>query len=297
MYKSMAILMMLGWGCNLALAQSEAGFPKLPDKVSSTLDRLQNLLVKFSILSPGIATANPEELEVAKQTFDKLLDQLSLEVPNPLDNQIQPFTGKRIEAKLIAIALDRSKNLERYNNLHRYYFVVKQEGPIRPRVLHAPQLAPEHTTEPYRLAWEYLLLSPDSSKGVFLSHYRALQALAAIKSTDSFITLKYAFELACDPNDPHRLQARPAHILSILSLFISNEALQAMLDCVEIYKLKVLRNHEVKSPIEDHVFRLLTGQENRGNVEQWRKVLGDFPTETLTQDQKRLIQRSLMWPM
>jgi hypothetical protein len=101
--------------------------------------------------------------------------------------------SESIRDKLAALAVDRERRHEIYDEIDKIYVTPAADAP-QPRVLQTPLLRPQHAVETYRLAWEFYLLKPDS-----MAMDRAAEALGQIGNPASVITLRHAAQTGLGP--------------------------------------------------------------------------------------------------
>jgi hypothetical protein len=101
--------------------------------------------------------------------------------------------GESIEGKLFAIAVERARHPERFEEIRRTY-VDAQPRPWQTQAAPAP--APAHATEAFRLAWELWLLAPSPPGAAPGYDETAAKAVAAIGNPASLVTLRHLARVA-----------------------------------------------------------------------------------------------------
>ena len=170
----------------------------------------------------------------APSSASDIMDQLAAQMTPDLARQLAPLEGTNIRAKLALIAWDRRQNPEIYKELNALY-LRSVGGMPGARAQHAPVPRPEHLSEKYRLAWEYLLLEPISGQPSELWNLRALQALGEINNSASLLTLRQILAsttapgMRCDQNRDWQQT-----LLGEMAVWRSPKALQALLDSMTL---------------------------------------------------------------
>ena len=210
--------------------------------------------------------------------FNDALARLSAAPKFPLDQQ-----EDTLRAKLITIARDRKERPEVYTELEKFYcdrtdlvqfYAEKGYGP---RAILAPDLRPEHTTEKYRLAWEYLLLRPKMENYLELCGHRALEAVVTIHNDKSLITLIRCFEF-CVGKTTQRIsdEEEQKRFISAIMAFQNEKALEATLHCIARSKNQLRtedRSPDEQWDLEKWVTEVVSSSKNASYRANWKAVI------------------------
>lgn len=135
-------------------------------------------------------------LDAAARDFDRQLDAIADSMTPAAAAQAIAHESDSIEAKLAAIAADRKARPAVYAEIFGTYVapseLLSQSG--RPP---APSRA--HATEPFRLAWEYVLLRPRSSDTAARYEDGAADAVGQIGNPKSIVTLVHLVRVSTQP--------------------------------------------------------------------------------------------------
>lgn len=179
-----------------------------PPSVLSKLDRLISIQRKMRI-EPGMMLDLRREQH---REFDSLLSKLGsgAELVS-MEEVLRRVEGESLRAKLAVMALDFSKNPNRYKEIrHLYvekplsvggvsdYVGISPPSAVRPKIVKVVPVRPEHTNELFRLAFEYQMLAP-LDVIIFEDTWRVIRsALASINNRDSRQTF---MEIAATTSD------------------------------------------------------------------------------------------------
>ena len=188
---------------------------------------------------------------------------------------------------------------ELFDELLDYY--GHSRAPLEAHVRMPPALRQQHLTETCRPAWEALLLAPVNGEIGFMQiRHTITNALAIIGIPKSIPVLEKAFAYTCgkearEVDDDSYSLKRQVSILQSLSQFATAEALHAMFRCLAKAETATIGPLPQYSgyDIRDWVFRYLTGQEGRKNVEQWSRVMETFPKDNLPVKQREVLDQAI----
>ena len=127
-----------------------------------------------------------------------------------------------------------------------------------------------------------------------LYDHRVCEAIGIIGSDASLPILKWAFKATTNLDiHPEDVQDRQQAILGAINHFSNEPGLITMLDCLEMSRQQACVSGEngVYQAIEDHIFRLLTDQENYDNGDQWQSVIRKYPKEDFPPYQVTLLNK------
>jgi hypothetical protein len=249
--------------------------------------------------SPPVEGETPAEqagrVRDAARAFAGALDALAKELREPLAGRLSAAEGHDIEMKLAAIALDRRARPAIYAEIERDY--VKATLPFpRPRATTTPWLLPAHATEPYRLAWEFMVLRP-MAKGTSQVGERALSALKTIRNDASVPTLLHIYRLTCSEGIPlSQVATTQTHLLATMSAFRSQRGLRALLECASMSRRRKEMKEAGESAWDADRFVRDTLAGSFGNKEEWRKLASDLPREGLSHEDRRLLEQATGGP-
>jgi hypothetical protein len=231
----------------------------------------------------------------AIQRFNSLLSELVISLNKKLTDQIKIFEGHDIRAKIAAIAYDREKNNNAYQEIEETYI----KGIARPdtRGLSPPSLQAQHIQEKYRLAWEYyFLLQAINLNRHFVS--RAISALALIGNNASILTVLNSYKDSVQENV--KLDGRTMRwqrmLIDTLVVFINEQGLNAILECLTLSKLQRMRQgiDTAEWNPEEYVYEILTNETPPfGMGREWRRVIANFPKDGLNPEHATLLERML----
>jgi hypothetical protein len=177
-------------------------------------------------------TQERKSMEQAARDFEEGLAHAAEQMTSEERELALANEAASIEGKLAAIAVDRRRHPEIYDEIMRSY-VDPDWGPIQPRVMQTPVLRPEHVSEAYRLAWEFSLLMPASQ-----AKHRAAEALGAIGNPASAITLLHACKVGARAGVLEalaRMPSRAAGDAALEVLAIATEQWPLAADLQELY--------------------------------------------------------------
>ena len=225
-----------------------------------------------------------------------VMNQMAAQMTPDLARQLAPQERSNIQAKLALIAWDRRQHPEIYQELDALY-LRSVGGMPGARVQHAPVPRPEHLSEKYRLAWEYLLLEPVSGQPSELWNLRTLQALGEIKNNASLLTLQKSLAtttapgMRCDQNRDWQ-QA----LLGEMAVWRNTSALQAILEgmaLIQRQQIQAIKGDEKwdvqKFVRENSLARIYHPAENA----RWRAIIDAYPRAGLTADQQSFLDTVL----
>lgn len=249
-----------------------------------------------------------------RQRFDELLDQLAGQIDEALLETIKPLAGKRIEYNLITIAQNRKENPQLYRDLlSRYGESIDKDLQLKFRAPKPPPLV--HCTSEYRAFWEYCLLAPQDRRIGFMAQSSLpLKALSRIKEDSSLPALAQFYQVNLLQGLLTGKKNGGDHILLSMTIFRSHLALKTILGCLNfaenlpldqadqvwhyrfVHHPTTLKKTDVKTHRE-LISALLSGPEYRssdGAVYNWKPVLENYPTESLSTRDRNLIQQALI---
>jgi hypothetical protein len=232
------------------------------------------------------------ELSDTERVFTQAVDRLGGELDEEIVRRFQPWEGRNIESKLVAIAWDKSQNASLYEEIEREYilkFDAKQHVPM------SQALRESHATEKYRLVWEYYLLRPPTKPPTaFKYDLRAMEALQRIHNKNSVLTLLHCYRMSSQKGVSSRTAStRQAWLFQALSEFRDEQGLRALIECVLLSKQQQSQENSTESSFnaERAFFRLLGGEFGHG--EEWRAIASALPKDGLSQEQLQLLQNVL----
>ena len=166
--------------------------------------------------------------------FAATMDALGGLMTPDMARQCSLREGNDPDAKLALIAWDRRQHPEIYQELEDRYLHHVSGSPLS-HVRNSPHVLPEHATEKYRLAWEYLMIAPSTGSAP-QSNIRIARAIEKINDEASFTTYRLAFAISSDPNltDPEYSQSQQEDWLDSLGSFQNIAGLRAILDCLDM---------------------------------------------------------------
>ncbi len=273
------LLAMLFIGPAAARQQAATQAPE----AEQALDKVLQLAKIKVFLRPNRTTPHHihrEHVARSALAFDKTLDEIAERLAGADLGALREREGAGMRAKLALIALDRKKRPELYDEIFERYvkFRVTQR-----RANHSPSLLGKYKSEEYRLAWEYLLLTPGPANRLSLYEQRALKALRWIGNEASMITVLHFFENTCQGDiRSSPLRTFQAAALSMLGQFQNERALRAILKCSHLAMEQQRRTGLQVSRVPDKVRQVLRN-------DKWRPIIAAFPRDRLTPEQKTLL--------
>src|SRR3954463_2128060 len=164
-----------------------------PDQIRSNLTAAVQATKRYiDLANAGTAVEGLHEQLRQSSLFAQAIDRLGKVVDE--GTAAAAASEDTIETKLIAIAYDRAQKPHDFEEIEDLYAnAIKSEIMRRPKELGYPGprpispalRRPQHCQEKYRLAWEYLLLTPRLTNALDLYDYRARDAIAQIKNEKS----------------------------------------------------------------------------------------------------------------
>jgi hypothetical protein len=256
-----------------------------------------------------------EPFAEALQDFDEQLERLASQVDDDIIKKCEPFAGRRLECNLIDIALDRRRRPKVYKALLEHYGRPAKPGAVALR----PRDNSEHSTEEYRIFWEYCALAPAAHPLSFMrSSSLPRTALSRIHDDRSLPVLTFDFRIqqvrilfsAEDASAKSEMQ----YGLATIAACESRLALDALFQCLamveqchpydsiefgsgsavqhlasSIGKPKIASFRElVTALLAKRQFRLSTDVS-----EGWQQVLEKYPVERLSAADREVVQRAL----
>ena len=274
-------------GCVLLLASGQAVQAQnkkldalIPRQTQPLLDKAQKLINMRHLLTIT---------KQANHEFVEILQQIGQQIDASSAQEISDFQGTDIRAKLIAIAWDERTHPQIYRELEQeYVWLVLHPGA---HVLIAHTLEDKHAVEFYRLAWEYLLLSPVFSSGVGGYTLRAEEALERIKNNDSILTLVQLFGTTTVEGTSEELTSEDAAV-STLTHFDNTAGLQGLLTCLSLAEDK-RQKHPVQASetfkLRDRIYQWLSSGGTPERIDNWNKLISAHSREGLSHTQKALL--------
>ena len=224
------------------------------------------------------------------------MDQIAAQMTPDLVRQLAPQEGSDIRAKLALIAWDRRQHPEMYQELDALY-LRSFRNPPGWHVMVAPGVRPEHSIEKYRLAWEYLLVTPVLGQPSPMWNQRALEALSKIKDNASLLTLRQALAATTAPGfrcDENRNWQQT--LLGEMAVWQNPQALQTILEgmaLIQKQQAQAVKGDETwdvaKEVRENGLARIYHPAENA----RWRAIIEAYPRTKLTADQQNFLDSVL----
>jgi hypothetical protein len=274
-------LIFVGWAACIATAlpvcwSQEA---KFNERVRASLET-----VLRAIETPY--TGDWKATRTARELFDDALTSLSGNVAPDLHDWAREKEDADIRAKLVVIAKDKQANSKVYAGIMEKYKVDTKFVTPRP-----PPLAPADAQGEFRLAWEYILLSPPSPQ-----LDRALDALAKINDPKSVLTLLHCFRTTTREGvRSKKVAGIQGRLLKTLAAFRSKEGLGALLECIWLSKRQQDAEGQERAEFdaESEVYNMLTGKYGTrfGQRDEWKKIIAEFPKASLNREQAEFLQR------
>jgi len=267
------VLCSLTTGAQDALCQTAQSVSVLPSAMQPLADQY---------LKPGQTPASASDA----------MDQMAAQMTPELAEQLAPLEGRDIRTKLALIAWDRRRHPEIYQELDTRY--LRSVGGLPGgHVQQSPGVSPEHATEKYRLAWEYLLLTPVTGRPSDLWNLRVLDALDEIKDNASLLTLKQALAATTAPgmrSDQNRNWQQT--LLGEMAVWQNAQGLQAILDSMALIQQQQAHASKgdqiwdvAKDVRENDLAPMFNPKENA----KWRDIIAAFPKAGLTAYQKSFL--------
>lgn len=287
----------LAWTVLLLMPTGENGTPAEKLAFSSEAQRaLDRALASIAVTyqeSPGKGRGSSRRhLHAAAKSFAVSLDQLAGHLTNEEMEKIHLLEANDIRAKLAVMARDRRDKIDLYESIENTYVVTMRKGAFSGQVAPPPRLVGSHLTEPYRLVWEYYLLSPMPEGATPMYIPRVTQALSVIHGDASVRSLLHCFELTCRQGMPSDDVPRVQEdLLDTLDQFRTAAAARGLLTCVELAAARPASPRGEDWNVEDYVYRRLKSQ--NAAMAGWQPVLKSLDREGLTNRQTALLDRAL----
>ena len=241
------------------------------------LGQIRELMEKKHIADQGKI---PDGARARFEKYKTLLDELAVATAGKgLDTSEIDF-----ENTILAIAQNYHANPNLIRELIAEYGSWKGDKRMRPVALHPQLLKDKHATEKYRLAWEALLLAPETPEIRFMER-RIFEALQHIGNPASIPALAEAFRLTTLKNVPQiaKLVNRQTSILSTLASWPEEKTLTVLFTCLELVDKRcegraLTKTHDGYT-LRQKVFRLIADPDNKG----------------ITKSEKRRLKRARKW--
>lgn len=271
-------------GRQSAVAQEPRLDTLIPRQTRPLLDKAQKL-----INSKFAGPAGPLVGKHNHQEFVNALNEIGSQVNAETVQEIAPYEGRDIRAKLIVIAWDARQRPQIYQEIEQeyVYFVAR---PLA-QVFSSHELEDKHATETYRLAWEYLLLSPAFPTGVEKYDLRAERALERIQNNASIVTLMTMFATTTVEGTADDSISGEDFIIS-LSRFDNLQGLQGLLQCLSLAEAKQ-QKHPVKTPYAaptvEVMRKYMTTDNSPERIAHWRTLIASQPRKGLSPVHKQFL--------
>lgn len=285
LYRPLLIVcVLLLMGQQSALAQEPRLETLIPRQTRPLLDKAQKLI--------NSRFAGPARLIAGKSNHQEFVDTLN-EIGSQMNGDIAPdiaaLEGTDIRAKLMTIAWDARRRPQIYREIEQEYVYLV----VRPlvRAFSSHYLENKHATETYRLAWEYILLSPAFQTGVGQYDLRAEEALERIQNNASIVTLVTMFGTTTVEGTAEDSISGNEFIGS-LSRFDNPQGLQGLLQCLSLAEAKQ-QKHPVKNPYAaptvEVMHKYLTTENTPERIAHWRELIAAQPRKGLPSTHKQFL--------
>jgi hypothetical protein len=245
--------------------------------------------------------------------FNELLVKLAELAKDDVVGALETHKGRRIECNLVAIALDRQRHPEMYDELLAYYGVPTGRPTVAPE-----RRSLNHTEDRHRLFWEYCTLAPADERMRFIQEGSLpILALSVIQDDRSLPVLGFDFRLQQIKTllEPGRAAAmhRMETALGTMIAFESTLALEWSLQCVALteschpYSTFDFRDSQFQHLANSIGKKELTSFRDLATAllakpviklphrteEGWRQILETYPVDQLSASDKSLVKEAL----
>jgi hypothetical protein len=240
-----------------------------------------------------------KQIQAAGDAFARELDLAGTLVTPELAEAAAAAESRDISAKLITIAWDRRTRPQVYQEIDREYLrKVNVPGSVAPR---SPDPHARHSTEAYRLVWEYTLLRPPAQ--YFSDRYErsALRALSHINNPATLLTLllNYSMTVVGDAPSSPLPEDRQRALLMGLTLLPDRETLRVILQCVSLSEAQHRRAAQRKDKKGEPEWRpwdvagfVSTLMGEGALAPQWKRILASYPRTSLRGDQVKVFSNA-----
>lgn len=248
----------------------------LSSPAETNLHAALEALGRFTELQ-ALHTHLPEKIRERGQQgyiFERAMDRLG----DSLLSTIPTVGETELSAKLITLAADRKLRPEVYKEIDDLYINAHEQKQAQKyhRAILAPVVKAGHATEKYRLAWEYFLLRPPVREVIGLYDLRAIEALAAITSEQSLLTLTEHFRTYTSPRASREDNQKRA--LLAVAQFQSDKGIDALLKAISIDEA-IPRPREKgyeRLNVEDYIEEMLTFPNSADVRRKWKLAIQDY---------------------
>lgn len=243
-----------------------------------------------------------DEVPALGAAFDRALDEAAIHLRERDIPALRRQETRGLLEKLALIAWDLRKNRARYDELqgrYRGFIGPDKRRPIPPGPTSA-FLTSNHTTEEYRLAWEYFLLKPiPRNEFQAQSDARAVEALMRIQNPAAIFTLLQAHRATQDGGLPGEwAKMRQFEVMKILLYLPCEASARALLE-MSVYDMEQWRREAAAAPagkrvwdrtgLQTNIVELTSGRSP--GTEGWRAAVSAIDEASLPEAQRLLLQR------
>jgi hypothetical protein len=245
--------------------------------------------------------------------FNELLRNLAEHATEDVVGSLRPYEGKRIECNLVAIALDRQRHPEMYDELLAYYGVPYTRETVAPS-----HRMVSHEEARHRLFWEYCMLAPaDERIRAIREEIHPISAVSVIQENESLPVLGFVFRLQQIRTLLKPGEVRAMHemeeVLGAMAACESALALEWLLQCVALteachpystFDFRYSQFQHLASSIgkkqlasfRDSATALLAKpviEFPHRTEDGWRQILEAYPVDQLSAADKSLVKQAL----